>query len=153
MVSERAQFIAVKWMLERLKTLEAELKTSLGLRAGERVSADFGGFHLGFVTMARGRKTARVVNEAAFLAYVKARFPGEVEVVERVNPAFQKRLLDEAAKQGAFKDDDGITIDGIIQVTQGEPYPVVAKDPDLDISIAALVERNMLGINGLKELQ
>jgi len=153
MTDPKAQYIALKRLEEKVKSAVVEAKAALDMKPGERLSADHDGLHLGFVTMSKGKRTARVQNDTAFLAFVKAHYPTEVEVVESVNPAFQKRILDEAAKVGDFKDADGITIDGIISVSVGEPYPVVTKDPDLDIALAALSERGVLTVDGLKELE
>lgn len=147
------QLILSKWLVDRAKEWETEAKRELGLLPGERKAAVVNGQVLGHVSMVKGRTTAKVSNEAAFLAYVKAHHPSEVVVEEKVNPAFQKRVLDEAAKAGAFKDTDGVTIDGIIAVSVGEPYPTVTKDPDLDIHIAALIERGALSVTGLKEIE
>lgn len=153
MTDPKAQYIAIKRLGEKIKEAEARAKAALDMKPGERLSADYGGFHLGFVTMAKGKRTAKVENDAAFLAWVKSRHPSEVEVVETVNPVFQKKILDEASKAGVFKDTDGVVIDGIVTVGVGSPYPVVVKDDELDITIAALVERGHLTANGLKELE
>lgn len=141
-----------KWLKDRIKDWEGEAKRELGLLPGERKAAVVDGTVLGHVTMAKGRKTARVANEAAVLAWVKAHHPSEVEVTEQVRPAFLKALLDDAAKKGAFIDSDGVVIDGLITVVEGEPYPMSKLADDADISIAGLLGRGALGVNGLKAL-
>lgn len=148
-----AQLALAKWLLARVKDWEAEAKARLALLPGERKAAVIGEQVLGHVSMVKGRKSARVVNEAAFLAYVKSRWPGEVEVTERVNPAFQKRILDEAVKLGAFVDSEGVVIDGIVDVTQGDPYPSFKGAEEADLIIAGLMQRGDLSINGLKEIE
>lgn len=153
MIDPKAQYIAIKQLADKIKTAETEAKQHLDMKAGERLSADHEGFHLGFVTMAKGKRTAKVHNDAAFLAYVKAHHPDEILVEERVNPAFQKKILDDAAKAGVLRDADGVVIDGIVSVVVGDPYPVVTKDAELDITIAALVERGALSVTGLRELE
>lgn len=153
MIDPKAQYIAIKQLSDKISEAVDEAKRQLNMKPGERLSADHDGFHLGFVTMSKGRKTARVVNDAAFLAYVKAHHPDEILIEEKVNPAFQKKLLDDIAKAGEFKDSDGVTIDGIVSVVVGQPYPTVSKDADLDITIAALLERGALSVTGLRELE
>lgn len=143
-----------KWLKDRIKDWEAEAKRDLGLLPGERKAAVVDGTVLGHVTMAKGRKTARVANEAAVLAYVKAHHPTEIEYValEQVRPAFLKALLDDAAKKGAFIDSDGVVIDGLIEVVEGSPYPMSKLADDADIAIAGLLGRGGLGVNGIRAL-
>lgn len=141
-----------KWLKDRIKDWEIEAKRDLGLLPGERKAAVVDGTVLGHVTMAKGRKTARVVNDAAVLAYVKAHYPTEVEVSEQVRPAFLKTLLDDAVKKGAFLDSDGVVIDGLIEVVEGSPYPMSKLADDADLAIAGLLGRGALGVNGLRSL-
>lgn len=150
-----ATLLLCKWLKDRIRGWEAEAKHQLGLLPGERKAAVVDGAVLGHVTMAKGRKTARVADEAALLAWVKAHHPTEIEVVpavERVQPGFLKHLLDEAAKKGAHIDSDGVVIDGLIDVTEGDPYPISKPTDDADITIAGLLKRGALGVSGLKEL-
>lgn len=148
-----AQLALSKLLGGKVKEWEADAKARLSMLPGERTAAVIGTQVLGHVGMTKGRKTARVVNEAAFLAYVKSRWPGEVEVSESVNPAFQKRLLDEAAKLGAFVDSEGVVIDGIVDVSQSDPYPSFKAAEDADIIVAGLLAKGALNVNGLKELE
>ncbi|AWN04882.1 Ku-like dsDNA break-binding protein [Mycobacterium phage MinionDave] len=142
-----------KWLEDRLKQWKAEAKQQLGLLAGERKAAVVSGQVIGHVSMAKGRKTAKVASETALLAYVKANYPTEIEVEERVRPAFLKQLLDDAAKKGAFVDVDGVVIDGLIDVVEGDPYPIVKLSDDSDVTIAGLLARGALGVSGLKEIE
>lgn len=142
-----------KWLKDRLRVWEIDAKAALGLLPGERKAAVADRFVLGHVSMAKGRKSAKVVNEAAVLAYVKAHYPTEIEVEERVRPAFLKSLLDDVAKKGAFVDSDGVVIDGLIDVVAGDPYPIVKLADDADLTIAGLLARGTLGVNGLRQLE
>jgi hypothetical protein len=148
-----ATLALIKWLKDRIKEWEADAKAALPLMAGERAAAKVGGAVLGFVTMTRGRKTARVVNDAALLAYVRTHYPTEVEVTERVNPAFLRGLLDKATMIGAFIDTDGQVLDGLIEVTEGDPYPMAKLNTDADITMAGLLGRGGVGIDGLKEIE
>lgn len=149
-----ASLAVCKWLAGRVKDWEADAKSRLGLLPGERKAAVLPtGQVLGHVTMTKGRVTAKVVNEHALLAYVKAHYPTEVEVTERIQPAFLKQLLDGAAKKGAFIDSDGVVIDGLVDVVAGEPYPSFKAAEDADIAIAGLLSRGGIGVNGLKEIE
>jgi hypothetical protein len=142
-----------KWLRDRIKDWEAEAKAQLGLLSGERKAALVGGQVIGHVTMTKGRRTAKVANDAALLAYVKAHYPTEVETTESVRSSFLKRLLDDTTKKGAFVDSDGVVIEGLIDVVDGDPYPMSRLSDDADITIAGLLSKGALGVNGLKELE
>ena len=150
-----AQLILSKWLTDRAKEWEQEAKQQLGLLPGERKAAVVNGQVLGHVSMVKGRTTGSVANADALLAYVKAHHPTEVEEVreERIRPAFLKALLDDAAKKGAFIDSDGVVVDGLIDVRQGDPYPTRRLSEDADIQIAALLSQGSLGINGIQEIE
>lgn len=148
-----ATLALVKWLKDRLKEWEADAKANLGLLASERKAAVVGGQVIGHITLTKGRRTAKVANDTALLAYVKSHHPTEVETVEQVRPAFLKHLLDDAVKKGAFVDADGVVIDGLIDVVDGEPYPISKLTEDADITIAGLLGKGLLGANGIKEIE
>lgn len=153
MTDPTATLTLCKWLKDRIRDWESEAKSQLSLLAGERKAAVVNGQVIGHVTMAKGRRTARVASEAALLAYVKAHYPTEVEMTEQVRPAFLKQLLDDASKNGALVDSDGVVIDGLIDVVDGEPYPMSKLAPDADIQIAGLLARGQLGAHGLKGIE
>lgn len=148
-----ATLLLCKWLRDRIKDWEAEAKRSLELLPGERKAAVVDGQVLGHISMAKGRTTAHVADETALLAYVKAHHPTEIEVTEQVRPAFLKQMLDTAAKRGAFLDSDGVVIDGLIDVSCGDPYPVSKPTDEADLVIAGLLARGALTANGLGELE
>jgi hypothetical protein len=142
-----------KFLRDRIKDWETEAKRNLSLLQGERKAAVISGQVLGHVTMVKGRRTARVANDAALLAYVKSHYPTEVVTTEQIEPAFLKRLLDDAVKKGALVDSDGVVIDGLIDVVDGDPYPMSKLTDDADIQIAALLSRGLLGVDGWKAVE
>jgi len=142
-----------RWLKDRIKAWESDAKTQLAMLQGERKAAVVAGQLIGHVTMAKGRRTAKVANEHALLAYVKAHHPTEIETVEQIQPAFLKRMLDDASKRGAHVDSDGVVVDGLIDVVDGEPYPMSKLAEDADIVIAGLLARGELGVNGIKAIE
>lgn len=89
-----------------------------------RVVADDGA-DLGTVTMAAGRRTVQVVDEAAFTRWVQKTYPDEV--VPTVRRAFRERLFADALGRTEPGEDivvgpDGEVIPGLVLAT-GEPYP------------------------------
>lgn len=80
---------------------------------------------IGSVTLAKGKTSARLVDEVAFRAWVEATHPEHMETVTitRVDPAFTERLMSAARQIGAAVDaETGSEVPGI-RVEQGDPYP------------------------------
>lgn len=73
-----------KWLKDRIRDWENEAKQQLELLPGERKAAVVDGHVLGHVSMAKGRKTAKVVDHDALLAFVRDHYPTEIEVTEQV---------------------------------------------------------------------
>lgn len=149
----QATLILCKWLEDRIKEWAAEANRNLAMLPGERKAAVVGGQVIGHVTLTKGRRTAKVMSPEGLLAFVKAHHPTEVESFERVRPAFLKVLLDDAVKKGAHIDSDGVVIDGLIAVVDGDPYPTRKLTEDADIAIAGLLSRGALGVDGLKALE
>ncbi|GAA0720223.1 hypothetical protein Drose_06510 [Dactylosporangium roseum] len=100
------------------RELLAEAMLSSG---AERVRVtDGNAVDYGAVVLVPGRKSAVVVDEAALLGWVAARYPDEV--VQQVRRAWLERLLSAAAKLGDPVDPaTGEVIPGV-EVRQGDPY-------------------------------
>jgi hypothetical protein len=92
---------------------------------GERLAVKFAGRHVAWVTMPKAPVRAAVKDKQAFLAFVKANLPGEVETAEQVREGTQRALLD-AAKVGGWISPDGerVPVPGV-EVTTGDPVPAV----------------------------
>ena len=86
--------IGEKAILDAAKELHDETRAALAkaMEAGDRVKikAD-DGTDLGMVYVSDPRGTLRVVDEAAFVAWVQANHPGAI--IPTVNPAWQRALL------------------------------------------------------------
>ncbi len=79
------------------------------------------GTRIGKVLRTRAATTTRVRDEAALLAWVKAHRPAEI--VESVNPAYVRALLDQAKRHGhAFDTETGEVIPGIEQAEGSAAY-------------------------------
>lgn len=139
-----------KWLRDRIKGWEDDAKAALGMAAGERKSAAVDGRHLGFVTLTKGRKTAKVVDEAALLRFVATHYPTELE--QQVRPAFRDRLIKEVLSRGALLDPDGVVTDDVIEVQQGDPYPMTKLDDAADQVMSELLALGRLGENGIKAI-
>jgi cell division ATPase FtsA len=137
-----------KWLRDRIRAWEAQAKADLSMTAGERKAAAIGGAHLGFVTLARGKRSTDVDDEA-LAEWVEQRWPSEI--VKTVRPAFRKKLLDQALNRGAVIDGDGVVCDAVT-VSHGDPYPTTQLDAEADIAISVLLSQGRIGIDGLKEL-
>lgn len=123
--------------LSALQTYMAVLKPiEAALRA--RVTADMGKQHverrgaylpdgtkLASVGYSGGRKSVKVTDDAAALAWAERNYPDEVETVRVVRPAFLKKLLDVAGSLPVGSEGldpaTGQILD-FIKVTQGNPF-------------------------------
>jgi hypothetical protein len=97
-----------KWLRDSISKWEAQAKEILAreLTGGERtkaVAAD--GTEIGSVTRAEGARSMQIDNEAGFLAWVKQRYPTEVE--ETVRPAFVKLCAEKVKLLGGLPDANG----------------------------------------------
>lgn len=145
-----AQLALCKWLRDRIREWEASAKAELQMLPGERKAAVINGHNLGYVTLANGRKSVSVDDETAFLAWIEARWPSEVE--KTVRPAFRKKMLDLALKRGALIDGDGVVCEAV-SVRQGDPYPLPQLSDDADIYISDLLNRGRIGVHGLREIE
>jgi hypothetical protein len=126
-----------KWLRDQISKWEAQAKDVLAqeLSGGERTKAvAMDGTEIGSVTRAEGARSMQIDNEAGFLAWVKQRYPTEVE--ETVRPAFVKLCAEKVKVLGALPD------------ANGEPCPhvsLVRADPKSSVSLGdndkALIER------------
>lgn len=100
------------------------------LHAGDRITAALpDGSKVAAVSLANGRKGAKVVDEAAFTAWVTARHPDEV--VPTIRDSFKKKVLDAVKADGGMVDrttGELVEIPGV-EPTEGDPYPSVRLAP------------------------
>lgn len=151
MTDPKATLLLCKWLRDRVKVWEAEAKRTLGMRPGERLAGEIGATHLGFVTLARGKRSTDV-DEQALLEWVKTHYPTEVE--ESVRPAFRKKLLDQALNLGGgLVDPSGEVAEGIVLIEHGAPYPTPQLDDHADIAISALLQSGRIGIDGIRAIE
>ena len=144
-----------KWLRERIKEWEAVAKADLGMLPGDRVTVTVGDVSLGTVTYARGSKTVRVVDEQRLLEFVCKHAPDEVDLVPAhiiVRPAYLAKILAEVKARGALVDPDGVIHDGIVEVLEGEPYPIVKPTPDAGIVFAGLLKSGRIGESGMRAI-
>jgi hypothetical protein len=111
------------------KSLRARLAVDMGRAHVEKVGAFLpDGVKLASVGRSDGRKSAKVVDEAAALVWAEKNYPDEVQTVRAIRPAFLKKLLDVAGSLPVGSDGlDSATgqVLPFIKVVQGNPYLVV----------------------------
>lgn len=137
-----------KWLRDRIRDWETEAKASLEMVAGERKAAVVNGMQIGYLTLANGKRSTEV-DEDAFAEWVEARWPSEV--VKSVRSSFRRKMLDLALKRGALIDGDGEVCEAVT-ITQGAPYPTTQLGPEADICVAELLNTGQIGMHGFKEL-
>lgn len=135
-----------KFIEDRVKEARRSLNGDVmaTLDPGDRKGAVLpDGSDIGTVSVAKGRKTIRVVDEAAYREWVREHSPHNVfapEPVEQVRPAYTKALADQAEVVDGLLVDatTGEVVPGIQQVA-GEPYvSVKISDTQLDELFEAL---------------
>jgi hypothetical protein len=136
-----AQRLAVAEFLARhfgttVRKNQLNPEAAQSMDVGERHGARFGGRRVAWVSMPTPATRAAVVNEAAFLAWVKEALPDEVETVERVRPGTAKHLAEMMKVKGGWTDEDGnlIPIPGI-RVSTSDPSPRVELEDDAEEAI------------------
>lgn len=127
-MTERRNALAVAIMAGTLITGElkgrderAELVEIMTADDVEQVPVrDADGVDLGKASLCNATAKARVVDEAALLAWVKANRPDQIR--ETVEPAYVKALLKQFEAEGVAADEDtGEVIPGI-ELAEGKPY-------------------------------
>lgn len=138
-----------KWLRDRIRDWETEAKADLRMVAGERKAAVVNGMQIGYLTLANGKRSTEV-DEDAFTEWVEQRWPSEV--VKSVRTSFRRKMLDLALKRGALIDGDGEVCEAVI-VTKGEPYPTTQLGPEADICVADLLNKGKIGMHGFQALE
>jgi hypothetical protein len=113
------------------------------------------GTEIGSVTLAKGRASARVADEDAYMAWVLENHPERIEQIQvtRVEPGYTERILAHARTAGVAVDvETGAVVEGVT-VAEGDAYPTTKltveatalvasawRDGSLSDLIAALVQ-------------
>jgi hypothetical protein len=116
------------------KALRESVTKDMGKRHVEKVGAYLpDGAKIASVTRSEGRKSVKVTDEAAALAWAERNYPDEVQTVRIIRPAFLKKLLDVAGSLPVGSAGlDSATGEELpfIEVYQGNPYVTVTTTED-----------------------
>lgn len=131
-LTDAEKLAALQTYLKVLKGIEDSLRarvtTDLAARRVERVGAYLpDGVKLASVGFSKGRKTAKVTDSAAALAWVQKRHPAAI--VTAINPAWLKGLLDAVKAVSevgelAVDPETGEILE-FVEIVQGNPYVTV----------------------------
>lgn len=139
-------FVVLKVMGEQIKTGKAvaDREVLASAQPEDRTSAVLpDGTKVGTVNLNNGRLSAKVTDREAFTAWVQAEHPTEVVMTPAVRPAFEKRVLDQCKANKFPADANGDEVPGI-EVSQGDPYPMVKVADDADGAVAAAYQAGEL---------
>lgn len=126
------------------KGLRVRVTEQMGQDDEERVGAKLpDGTKLGAITYSEGRRSAKVTDEAAALAWCERAHPSEVQTVRMIRPAYLKMLLDLAKADDAPAGAKGVDPSTgeelpFIEVQQGNPFISVTSTKDGTERMAAL---------------
>lgn len=98
-----------------------EAREEVGLKSMRVTLPD--GTPIATVTLNDPRPTTIVGDEAAFVAWVADRYPGEVETQVRVRPSWQRQFLSELDPSAgqAIDPRTGETVEGLVTIPSPEP--------------------------------
>jgi hypothetical protein len=132
--------------------LRAKVTADMGKMHVERVGAFLpDGTKLAAVSHSDGRKSVKVTDEAAALAWAERNYPDEVQTVRIIRPAFLKKLLDVAGSLpvgSAGLDTATGEVLPFITVSQGNPYVSVTTTDEGVERMAALANGFVAMIEG-----
>jgi hypothetical protein len=134
----------IKVLTDMEKDLRAAVTSDMGKRHVEKVGAYLpDGTKMASVSHTPGRKSARVTDDAAALAWCLRNHPEEVQTVQMIRPAYLKMLLDLAKADDAAAGSlgmDPLTGEELpfIEVTQGSPFVTITTTTDGRNRMAAL---------------
>lgn len=116
-----AEILAGQQTAEKQALLDALREA--GIKQQEVTLPD--GSKLASISVAAGRKTARIADSDAFFQWVFDNHPSQVETVKttRVRPAYERAVLESAKKVGEPIDATGEVVPGL-EVGDGDPYLV-----------------------------
>lgn len=124
------QSIALAELGKRVKERADRVKRELAeaLDPGDRKTAALDdGTVVGSISYVKGRKSARVSNEAALTAWVAANHPDEI--VQQIRPAYRAALLELAKTNGVAADPTTGEIVPGIEFDVTDPYLSAKPDP------------------------
>lgn len=117
-----------------------------------RVSDDQG-TDLGTITLTKGRTSAHVSDQAAFLEWVMQRYPQHVHITPTIDPSWLERTLNTATKLGTPVDTEtGELIPGLT-INTSEPYLTTRPSMEARERMHALIEESgLLALTTPKEI-
>jgi len=120
------RLVVLKELRDRIDQARAETNIDLIVagEAGDRTTAKLDGETIGSVSIAQGRETAQVIDEAALTEWVTKHRPDEIEHVTRVRSSFLTVLLKAVKEHGGWLDKttgEFLHVDGV-DVRVGDPF-------------------------------
>jgi hypothetical protein len=157
-LTDKQKLVALETYAKFIKAITDGLRIQVTKQMGqddeERVGAKMpDGTKIGGITYSEGRRTAKVTDEDAALAWCERVHPSEVQTVKVIRPAYLKMLLDLAkaddAPAGAHGVDPATGEElAFIEVVQGAPFVSVTSTKEGTSRMAALAmgfPQHMLG--------
>jgi hypothetical protein len=157
-LTDKQKLVALETYAKFIKTITDDLRARVTQDMGdadeERVGAKMpDGTKIGAITYSEGRRTAKVTDEAAALAWCERVHPSEVQTIKIIRPAYLKMLLDIAKADDAPAGAHGVDPEtgeelDFIEVQQGAPFISVTSTKEGTARMAALAQgfpQHMIG--------
>lgn len=146
-----ARAVVFQVLEQRAKELKDAAKAELSqLQPGDTIGGSWDGQLLGKATMTAGRTRLVVTDEGKLLAWLQSNHP--TEIVISPNQAYLKALESTARNVGAVIDNQGEIVPGV-ELTHGDPYVSVRKQPDAPFVVAQLLVAGRVSLDGLREIE
>lgn len=143
----------LKVLSDLVKTQTDDAKTSVTeqMTPGDRLTATLpDGTKVASVTMAEPRASVKVVDEAAFVAWVAEEYPGEI--VQAVRESFRTKVLDAVRRNGAPIDHNGAVTRGV-EIVERDPYVTVRPTSGASEAVAQAWRDGTVQLGALPELE
>jgi hypothetical protein len=146
-----ARAVVFQVIEQAAKARKDDAKAELSqLEPGDTVAGKWDGQTLGKATKTAGRTKLVVTDEAALLAWLQKHHP--TEIVVSPNQAYLKALESTARNVGAVIDSLGEIVPGV-ELTHGDPYISVRKEPDAPFLVAQLLSNGRIALDGIKAIE
>ena len=116
---------------------------------GDKNAAKLGAARLGKVAMTEPEVKALVTDRDAFVKYVQAEYPTEVEMVPQVRPAFEAKLMADLAARGEPVDDTGETVPGVTIGHGSSPQQRIYPDEGAEALLAVVDPSDLPRLEGV----
>ncbi|MGI5414286.1 hypothetical protein [Actinomadura luteofluorescens] len=144
----RLAFALLKLQQRRISAALKKFEPFIDQEPGDRNTARLGEAKLGKVAKTEPAEKPVVSDRDAFTKHVAASWPTEVEQVEQVRPAFERKLLGEMEAKGCAVDDNGEVVPGV-RFESSTPQQRFYPEDDAEVMLTAVDAEDLPQVDGV----